>query len=359
MASAVAMMLLLLGAPVVASTSPAYAYRGSALKGSELHCVGSSAHVVAYAVSDVEEDTSISVVPAPERGAECRRELGAAGGVGHSRHFCVGANQDETCAAARNASLPLPGGISCQGCYVGAETDLYYALNVTRLRVENIGIGLRSTLLHSTLRLVADEGKPIGDKNGSLSLLQRPFEWALKVAGRVLFDLKISMPTELYYDFKGKEAGHADAGAQLLIDMGTNEVQYTRGKGWEHRRDKAKITLKPMVEGDYNAGAHLTMGLRSTLQVEIKNLLWFHVNVAPEVPLVLTSVGTSQGDLIHTCGVAGLNLDASHEADVHVKLHNHSFEKHWGPKVDANYHNESAVSKCVDIHPPKPSVVLV
>merc|ERR1712008_625881 len=112
------------------------------------------------------------------------------------------------------------------------------------------------------------------------------------------------------------------------------------------------------VEGDYNAGAHLTMGLRSSLQVEIKNLLWFRVNVAPEVPLVLTSVGTSQDDLIHTCGVAGLNLDASHEADIHVKLHNHSFDKHWGPKVDANYHNESAVSKCIDIHPPKPSVVM-
>jgi len=346
-------MVFLLGISFVTSTS------AELLEGSELHCVGSSAHVVTYSVTDIEEDTSVSVVPVPERSAECQKTLGIARGVSQSRHFCVGANQDETCAAARNAKLPLPGGISCQGCYVGAETDLYYALNVTRLRLENIGIGLRSTLLRSTLRLVEDEGKSIGDRNGSLSLLQKPFEWRLKVAGRVLFDLKISMPTQLYYDFKAKEGGHADAGAQLLIDMGTNEVQYTRGKGWEHRRDKAKITLQPKVAGDYNAGAHLTVGLRSSLQVEIQNMLWFRVNVAPEVPLVLTSVGTSQADLIHTCGVAGLNLDASHEADIHVKFHNHSFNKHWGPKVDANYHNESAVSKCVDIHPPKPSLLMV
>jgi len=346
-------MVLLLSGLVVIGAS------GKQLEGTELHCVGSSAHVVAYILGDAVNDTSVSVVPAPERNAECQNTLSIGRGVRHSQHICVGANQDETCAAARNATLPLPGGISCEGCYIGANTDLYYALNVTRLRVENIGIGLRSTQLHSTLRLVADEGKGIGDRNGSLSLLQRPFEWRLKVAGRVLFDLKISMPTELYYDFKTKEAGHVDAGAQLLVNMGTNEVQYTRGKGWEHRRDKAKITLKPMVEGDYSAGAHLTVGLRSSLQVEISDMLWFHVNVAPEVPLVLTSVGTSQDDLIHTCGVAGLNLNASHEADIHVKLHNHSFNKHWGPKVDANYHNESAVSKCVDVHPRKPSVVMV
>jgi len=347
-----AMMVFLLSGSLVVSVSK------EMLEGSELHCLGSSAHVVAYTVGDAKEDTSVSVVPAPERSAACRNVLNVAKGVRRSQHICVGANQDETCAAARNATLPLPGGMSCHGCYIGAETDLYYALNVTRLRVESIGIGLRSTQLRSTLRLVANEGKGIV-RNGSLSLLQRPFEWRLKVAGRVLFDLKISMPTELHYDFKAKETGHADAGAQLLVDMGTNEAHYTCGKGWEHRRDKAKITLKPMVEGDYNGGAHLTVGLRSSLQVEIHDMLWFRVNVAPEVPLVLKSVGISDDDLIQTCGVAGLNFNASHEADIHVKLHNHSFNKHWGPKVDANYHNESAVSKCINIRPPKPPVVMV
>lgn len=321
------------------------------LHGTQLHCVGGAAHMVTYSLGQTAADTAISIAPAPDSNAECRA------GIDRDRHICIGVNQESSCASARQPSIPLPGTARCQGCFLGVETDFFYALNVSRLRVQHVGVGFRGTQLRSQIFVVDDEGKA-GAKKGSVAWGDQPLEWKLRVAGRVLVDLKISTPTEAYYEFHSAEGGHVDAGAELAIDLGENSVQYTSGKGWEHRSDEVKVSMNPMVEGDYNSHANLTVGLKSSLQVEIKDVLWFHVNMSPEMPLLLTSVGTSGAGLIHTCGIAGLNFDAGHEADVHINFRNRTLEKHLGPTADRHYHNSTLASKCVDVRPLEPAFVV-
>lgn len=324
--------------------------------GTELQCIGRVAHNVTYTL-DGEQFSDVSVLPAPERNNECNR-LGNE--YGTTRHICMGLNQDETCAAAKAGSKPLPFGTKCQDCFVGMETDLFYKVNISKFRVHNLGVGLQGTQLHSKVHVTDDKGDSPPPKSRSIKFGETPHQWQLKLLGHVLATFKVSMPTELYYEDDIHADVHGDVGADLDVDLGDNYVEYTEGKGLEHHRDKARISVHPVHEVGEEAKGNLKFGLTSNLAVEVVDMMWFHLNLASEVTTQITSTGDSaQQDLVHSCVQGGVSYSAGHEADFHVSILNRTFEKHIGPIVDKQYQNPNITHKCVDIHRKKRDIVVI
>jgi len=328
----------------------------------DLHCVGRLAHKVVFSSpTGALADASLAVAPAPERDHECHRDFGVQGTVGglsdRDRRICVGANADETCQKARKGVIPLPEGARCQGCFAGALTDMYYTLNMSRLHLHHAGVGFRGTRFHSILQVEDDEGKASKVRRGSKTFGEKPIEWKLRL-GAIELDLKIAMPTEVYYELQGREGAHGDIGADLTVDLGDNYIEYTEGKGWSHHKDKARYSFKPIHEGDYDATTNLTVGVKSRLQAEVGKLMWFHMDVVPQVPMGFFSVGASGSDLIQGCVDATMKLDVGHEAAVDVSFFNQTISKHWGPTVD-RHSDRRVVHKCEDLHPRQEPSLLV
>mmetsp|Transcript_30066 Transcript_30066/g.80082 ORF Transcript_30066/g.80082 Transcript_30066/m.80082 type:complete len:341 (-) Transcript_30066:133-1155(-) len=324
----------------------------AATAAAEHHCVGRLAHEVLR--SEVEGDW-VAVRPAPNKDHECTA-LGFPGLDG-DRRLCVGVNHDETCRTAKNPIVPLPLHARCQGCFVGASTDVFYSLNITRLHVESIGIGFRGSTILSTLQVDDDEGRAGRPRKGSKNFGETPLEFHVKLGGLDL-DIKVSMPTELTYDVEARESAHGDVGARIEVDMGDNYIEYTKGQGWSHKKDKMQFKVGPIHEGDYDSMANVTLGFKSSLRAEIGPLAWFHVNVANEVPIGVNSVGTSGADLLHSCLDMGLKLDVAHEAEVDFSILEHNFTQHWGPHAD-RHHDGAVLHKCKDLHPPVPEEMTV
>mmetsp|Transcript_71817 Transcript_71817/g.221814 ORF Transcript_71817/g.221814 Transcript_71817/m.221814 type:complete len:339 (+) Transcript_71817:63-1079(+) len=315
-------------------------------RAAELHCVGRAAHEV---LVSAREGDWLAVQPAPARDVECAKWGWP--GTGGDRQLCVGANHDETCAAAKEPTIALPFGARCQGCFVGAATDVFYSLNISRFHLEHVGIGFRGTELRSTVEIEADKARIIRKHKGSKTFGEEPLEFKLKV-GRFELDLKIGMPTELYYEVQARGGVHTDIGAILDVHMGDNYVEYNKGQGWSQKKEKARFSVKSTREADDNVAINATLGFRSALQAEIGKVAWFHLNVANEMPLGITSVGASGSDLVHSCLDLGLKLDVAHEADVDFSLFREHFSRHWGPTTD-RHHDGAVFHKCDDLHPPR------
>jgi len=240
------------------------------------------------------------------------------------------------------------------------ETDLFYTVNISKFRVHNVGVGLRGTQLHSKVQIMDDKGTAPPPLNRSISFGEKPHEWQLKVLGHVVATFRVSMPTVLYYEDAIRAKVDADVGASLDIDLGENSVEYIEGKGWEHHRDKAKIVVHPLAEGDDNIHGTVKFGLTSNVKVEVVDVMWFHLNMAPEVTTQIASVGDSAAsDLIHSCVQGGVNFDAGHEADIHLSILNQTMNKHFGPSVDKHYQNPNVTYKCFDIHRRKPEIMVI
>jgi len=260
------------------------------------------------------------------------------------------------CNGARRDALPMPFEIQCKGCFAAATTDVFYSVNMTYFRLHHVGVGFRGTHLRSTVRLVGDRGHS-KSKQGSLTLFSKPLEHKIVIAGKVLAEFNISMPTQLFYEFSERAGEHMNAGANLDLDLGENSIQYTEGKGWFHHSDKARVKVQPFVEGDYNTQVGVTVGVKNQLEVNVSRIMWFRASTDFEVPLMLTSTGTTSSDLVHTCASGGLNFDVRHEADLDIE---HPFQKkhHWGPKVDRHSEHPDLFKKCIDVHPKRPLVVV-
>merc|ERR1712110_280058 len=137
-------------------------------------------------------------------------------------------------------------------------------------------------------------------------------------------------------------------------------VEYHEGKGWKHHRDKAEITLHPIVEADDNVQGNLKFGIATSVQVEVVDVMWSHLNLDQEINTKIVTIGASaSSDLVHSCVTSGLNFDASREADINVSIMNHAVKKHFGPAVDKHYNNPNITHRCFDIHRKKPEFTKV
>lgn len=321
--------------------------------GTEVKCIGPRAHTVTYDIQGgdtFEEvtDANISIEPEPGMNGACS---GANGRHVGDKAFCFGANTDENCEHEQG-TIPIDDVFECKSCFGGVTTDLYYTLETSFLSLKKVEVGLKNTFIRAGLEVRAHKDGSANLKTGSVSLLDssRASELKFHVAGIVPVSIKLAFPTQLEYSL-GLE-GHLDAtvGADLDIDLGDHFIKWESGTGFDHNNTNTGVNFSPVFRLDTGAaGADIGLTLRSSIQVDIEEVISYHVNLAPAIPSTLTFT-ENLGSNSQICLAGDVDMPVSHEADVHFTLlgHDHTIY-HFGPHDLLHFRKEQAINKCVDV----------
>jgi len=322
------------------------AYGVAADQGEDIQCFGTRAHKVTYAqdgetLEDI-TDASIEVTRFPDGDADCAARNDA------DKPFCIGVNVDDSCE--HNAGiLPINNIFECKNCFGGAETDLYYKFEHHFLKLQQVEVGLTNTKVKGALE-VHSHGDAASDiTNGTIAVPDKEFSIHF-MAGKIPVDLKIKFPTTLHYDL-GLE-GHLDAvaGADLDVDFGEHYLRWTPDDGFVMTNTEPTVDLEPVITvDDGDSGADITMGLESSLQVDINKVVWYHVNLTPTFPSKL-SFETHWFKNNKICLKGDMDFPISHEGEVYHTLLGHDVViKHFGPAELLHFHKDGIINKCINL----------
>jgi len=324
-------------------------YGVAADQGEDIQCFGSRAHKVTYAHDGTTleniNDASIEVVRYPEGDADCAARNDA------DKPFCIGVNVDDSCE--HNAGiLPINDLFECKNCFGGAETDLYYKFEHKFLKLQKVEVGLTNTKIKGALEVHGHADIATDIASGTIAVPDKEFSFSFK-AGLIPVDLKITFPTSLHYNL-GLE-GHLDAvaGADLDIDFGEHYLRWTPDNGFELNNTGPTVNLEPIVMVDTgNSGADITMGIESSLQVDINKVVWYHVDLAPTFPSKL-SFESHWFNLFKSnqiCLKGDMDFPISHEGEVHHTLLGKDIVlKHFGPADLLHLHKDGLIDKCINL----------
>uniref|UniRef100_A0A7S2BUE6 Uncharacterized protein n=1 Tax=Alexandrium andersonii TaxID=327968 RepID=A0A7S2BUE6_9DINO len=341
------------------------------MKGEEVHCVRDRAHLVRFDVAGEPNDGSsmkgieralISVEPSPAHTEHCQGKLGfePAG----DKQFCYGVNEDSTCDGAQKV-LPIKDGFECKNCYVSAKADAFYKLNYSLTELNSVTVGLKGIQLRAAAGVHRElsgsgtltEGSytfPGSDK--TITLMDRLV--GCPVCVRVT--IKVGAPTSLEYSLKWNGQGEADAGATLDLDLGDNYVHYDSKAGWHHQALTPTHKVEPMLEVKANAEADLKLTLKTSLQVNVDNIVWYHLNMDPSLPLKLTidgGFGPFKSAKVCLDGDALLNMEQ--EANLDWNLLKWHAKDHWGPSKLYSWEKRGIVHACKGVQAENSSALVV
>merc|ERR1711862_530091 len=126
-------------------------------------------------------------------------------------------------------------------------------------------------------------------------------------------------------------------------------AKYDAESGWSHPEPTRTISAAPIFDiGSAQATAKLSLGLRTSVQVDLDSITWFHLNLAPKLPLTATAKGgwlTSK----KFCLEGDAELDIAHEADLNWNLIVWQAKDHWGPKEDYKWSKSGIINVCKTI----------
>lgn len=322
----------------------------SAMVGEEIHCVGSRAHAVKYDITGdsfaTMSDVFISVAPAPDANANCGNDP-----TEGDRSICVGSNIDSTCSTS-SADVPINDLLDCQNCFAGFGTDLYYTLNVSGFELQGVQVGLRGNHIRGAVEVHGHKEGGGMVKSGTVDLVDasRTAKINFKVAGVVPVDITIGMPTSLDYNFQWEGALDAAVGADLDIDLGDHWITWTQDEGFVTHNTSSQVTTTPVLS--WNSGkANMisALDLHSEFQVDIDQVMWYHLNLSPSFPgqVGFAHVHDQQDQF---CGTGDVDFPVHHEANVHFTLFGTDHEVyHFGPKELFHYHKDQALNHCIDV----------
>lgn len=317
----------------------------SAISGEETHCIGGQAHLAKYdIVGDTLEEVSDAMIvlrPAPENNAVC-------GGKKGDKAICVGSNIDDTCTHAAS-DVPIDDSFDCQNCFAGASMDIYYALNVSAFNLKGVEVGLRGNHLRGALEVHGHkEGSgPIAQGTIDLISADKTAKIHFMIANIIPVDISVSLPTSLDYSLSWEGAMDAAAGVDLDIDLGDHFVTWTKNDGIVTHNTSASVNATPFLKWNSGeAGADILLSLRSSLQVDIDKVFWYHLNQKPQVPSKVTyNHYLLRKDKL--CFDADVDFEVNHEADVHFTLFGKDHDiYHFGPEELYHYHKDQAMHKC-------------
>merc|ERR1712070_122541 len=322
-----------------------FAAVASADKGTETQCFGGRAHTVTYDIDgdslENVENAKIQINPEPAMNGYCMSKSG-------DHDFCVGGNTDD-CHGPR-ASLPIDSVFECDNCWAGLSTDLYYNLEIKWFKLKKVELGLRDSHLRGALQVHGHKDAATGPlKTGSISLIDGAKAAQVKfyIAHIIPFDLHISIPTTLEYSLGLHGSLDAVAGAELDINFGDHFISYEDGKGFQVHNTSMSYDLTPKIAlNTGEAAADLELKVRSSVQVDLDGVMWYHMDTVPSLPSTLTADVVSK----QICLASDLDIPLSHEADVHFSLLGHDFDiYHYGPNELLHFRKEEAIHKCIDI----------
>uniref|UniRef100_A0A6T9NSL0 Uncharacterized protein n=1 Tax=Alexandrium catenella TaxID=2925 RepID=A0A6T9NSL0_ALECA len=314
----------------------------AALSGEEVHCIRDRAHLVRFDVAGEPNDGSsmegieralISMEPSPGHADHCRGELGST--PSGEKHFCYGVNQDESCAGAK-AALPIEGGIECKNCFVSATADAFYKLNYSMTALHSVSVGLRDIHLRASAgihRGGSESQKAVGNMTYPGS--DKPLTLINRLVGCpvcVKVNIQIGAPTTLEYDLSWSHQEEAEAGAAFHMNLGNDIVHYDSAAGWSHESHSPEVEIKPMLVTSTKASADLKLALKTSLQLKLGGIVWYHLNMNASLPIKVTfDGGFGPFKKAKTCLDGEASFKIGHEADLDWSFLKWSAKNHWGP----------------------------
>lgn len=117
--------------------------------------------------------------------------------------------------------------------------------------------------------------------------------------------------------------------------------------------------MKPILDmGNLEAAADVKLGVDTSLQVNVNDILSYHLNLKPSLPLKCTLKG-SWFPPLQLCMNGDADLTIGHEADLHWDLLSFEEHSHWGPQQDYDWSRPGIVDLCKDVGSSGSSMVVV
>lgn len=336
----------------------------TARAGQKVHCVGERAHLLQYDIEGEPNDGSslkgvqqaiVAMMPSLAHSAQCLR-AGDHTPEG-DKQFCYGVNQDSSCKVARS-NIPIKDGIDCKDCFVSASADAYYKLNYTVSHLNTVEVGLRDINLRASVGIhkhlsasstPASGNFPFPGSDKELTVIDELVGCPVCVKVKIT----IAFPTSLDYTMSLSGGGDLEAGASLDINLGDNVVKYdgnAAGNKWSHEEGSPKVSVTPILSADAKALADLKLDVKTSAQVNVDSIVWYHLDMAPAFDTKVTFEGHN---LLHKDQVC-LNGDAaftmSQEADLDWNLLKWHAKGHWGPHQLFDWSKTGIVHGCKDIN---------
>lgn len=345
-------------------------------KGQEVHCIANRAHLVQYDVEGEANDGSslkdvrqaiVSMNPSPDHAHQCsnfKAKLGDHVPEG-DKQFCYGANQDDSCKAAKS-DIPIKDGFDCKDCFLSADADATYKLNYSMMGLNSAEIGLKNINLRASVGVHKHlaGSAPVSSGNVPFPDSDKEFTLIDKLVGCpvcVKMTIKLKFPTSLDYSLTVSGDADLEAGAVLDVNLGNNMVKYdgAGGTGWSHEVDQAKVSVTPILSVDAKATADLKLDVKTSLQVNVDNIIWYHLNMAPSIDTKVTFEGKNLFRNDRVCLNGDAALDMTQEADLDWDLKVWHAKDHWGPKNLYTWAKSGAISGCKDIKLGNTTAVIV
>jgi len=337
-------------------------------RGEQVHCVGERAHLIHYDVEGEANDGSslkgvrraiISVTPSAPHREHCYKAKVQDHTPEGDKEFCYGANQDSTCKAAKQ-SIPIENGFDCKDCFLSASADAYYKLNYTYDHLNTVEVGLRDINLRASLGIHADFSKSGTAASGTVNFPDSDKRITLidKLVGCpvcVKATIYVAFPTSLDYTITLSGDTNIEAGAVLDINLGNNVVKYDANKAglfkskWTHEVDSPKYSASPLLTVDAKATGDLKLDVKTSAQVNVDNIVWYHLNMIPALDAKVTYKGSGLFHNDQVCLDADPSFTMGQEANLDWNLLVWHEKDHWGPKQLYSWSKPGMVNGCKDI----------
>lgn len=319
-----------------------------ARSGTETQCIGARAHTITYDMDGGDslesiENATIDVAPAdPAMNVYCMGKSG-------DHDFCVGGNTDD-CKTPRE-TLAIDDVFSCDDCFAGLTTDLYYKLEIKWFSLQKVEVGLRNSHMRGALQVHAHKDVATKPRTGTIQLINQQAAAHIKfhIAGIIPFDLKLSMPTSLDYSLGLYGSLDAVAGAELDIDMGDHFMTFENGK-FEARNTGHSVSLTPKIALNSGlADADIQLTAHSVILVDFDKVMTYGLSVDPSIPAALSFEHTA-GEADKACIRADVDVPITHQADVHFSLLGKTHHVYTWPSHSLyHYHKDKAIDKCIEV----------
>jgi len=271
------------------------------------------------------------------------------------KQFCYGANQNSDCSGAK-ADIPVENGaLTCKDCYVAAEADVFYKLDYSLTGLHSAQVGVQDIHVKGSASLnkllsgstTAFKGSHELMGNTQITLIDELVGCPVCVKATI----KVAFPTSLDYELDLSGQADITVGGKIDAHLGDRWAKYTQGAGWTYPTYSRTVTATPILNiGSVQAKAGINLGLRTSVQVDIDSIMWFHLNLNPKLPLTAEASGSiwpiTKGKF---CLKGDAELDIGHEADLDWDLKVWQAKHHWGPQADYTWKKTDAIDYCKSI----------
>merc|ERR1719168_13439 len=135
------------------------------------------------------------------------------------------------------------------------------------------------------------------------------------------------------------------------IDLGDRSIKWDHVDGWTHSKPQMTVSVKPILDiGTHQTEADIKLALDTSLQVNVDDIIWYHLDFKPSFPMTCKEKGSLLPPFKAQFCVKGDGaLTISHEADLHWKLLTFKELHHWGPYQDFSWSESGIINACKDV----------